>query len=223
MVRHTREAPGSTAGHGGVLPLHRDVQQRSTCGTPLYCSREPNAHRHVVPPLGGADGLVSDVAVDLAGELLIAQAQRHDVGGDVVQQLRRGHTLQVLWVDGEALHHRVTHCRSLLADDLAEAGQRVRLLIPPEGVLEERRQQPRTKQRPTQLSQRQGVQPLPLTQPHRRQPSVEHHEEDAGQRQGDSQQGGFEPTEAVVGRGDVVGHYIIDFSIFIIRIKYTGT
>ena len=85
LVRDAREAPGGTAGHGSILPFHRDVQQRSTCGTPLYCSREPNAHRHVVPPLGGADGLVADVAVDLAGELLIAQAQGHHVGGDVVQ------------------------------------------------------------------------------------------------------------------------------------------
>ena len=172
--------PGGTAGHGGVLPLHGDVQQRSTCGTPLYCSREPNAHRHVVPPLSGADSLVANIAVDLAGELLIAQAQRHHVGRDVVQQLRRGHTLQVLRMDGKALHHRITHRRSLLTDDLAEASQRVRLLVSPEGVLKERRQQPRPKQRPTQLAQRQGVQPLPLTQPQRRQPGVEHHEEDAG-------------------------------------------
>ena len=54
-------------------------------------------------------------------------------------------------------------------------------LVASEGVLEERRQQPRTKQRPTQLTQRQGVQPLPVAQLQRGQPRVEHHEEDASQ------------------------------------------
>ena len=66
------------------------------------------------------------------------------------------------------------------------------------------------------------MQPLPVAQPQRRQPGVEHHEEDASKRQGDSQQCGFEPTEAVVGRGFDIGHYIINFSTFIIQIKYTG-
>ena len=167
--------------------------------------------------------MVSDVAVDLAGELLIAQAQGHDVGCDVVQQLRRGHALQVLRMDGEALHHRITHRRSLFTDDLAEASQCVRLLVSPEGVLEERRQQPRAKQRPTQLSQRQGVQPLPVTQPQRRQPRVEHHEEDACQRQGNSQQRGFEPAEAVVGRRLDFGHYIINFSTFIVHFERSAS
>jgi len=41
------------------------------------------------------------------------------------------------------------------------------------------------------------MQPLPISQLQRGQPGVEHHEEDASQRQGDSQQRGFEPTEAV--------------------------
>ena len=99
----------------------------------------------------------------------------------------------------DGVHHRITHRRSLLTDDLAEAGQLVRLLISPEGVLEERRQQPRTKQSPTQLAQRQRVQPLPISQPQRSKPGVEHHEEDARKRQGDSQQRGLEPTETVVG------------------------
>jgi hypothetical protein len=44
------------------------------------------------------------------------------------------------------------------------------------------------------------MQPLPVTQPQRGQPGVEHHEEDACQRQGDGEQGGFELAEAVVGR-----------------------
>ena len=80
------------------------------------------------------------------------------------------------------------------------------LLVSPEGVLEERRQQPRTKQRPTQLAQRQGVQPLPASQLQRSKPGVEHHEEDASQRQEDSQQRGFEPTEAMAGRRNAIGH-----------------
>ena len=87
LAKHACEASGGTGGHGGVLPFHGDAEQRSTCGTPLYCSKEPNTHRHVVLPLGGAVGLVADVAVDLVGELLVAQAQGHHIGGDVVQQL----------------------------------------------------------------------------------------------------------------------------------------
>jgi len=41
------------------------------------------------------------------------------------------------------------------------------------------------------------VQPVPVAQLHWCQPGVEHHEEDAGKREGDGQQCGFEPTEAV--------------------------
>ena len=105
-------------------------------------------------------------------------------------------------------HHRIAHRWCLFADDLTEASQRVRLLIPPEGVLEERRQQPRTKQRPTQLTQRKRVQPLPLTQLQLSQPGIEHHEEDTDQGEGDGQQGGFEPTEAVVEGGGLVGGHV---------------
>jgi len=51
------------------------------------------------------------------------------------------------------------------------------------------------------------VEPLPIAQPLWCQPGVEHHEEDAGQGEGDGQEGGFEPTEAVVeGRVMVGGH-----------------
>ena len=92
-------------------------------------------------------------------------------------------------------------------DCLAEALRHRPLLIPPEGVLEERREQPRTKQRPTQLSQWQRVQPPPISQLQRRQPGVEHHEEDAGQGEGDGEEGGFGFAEAVVeGRVMVGGH-----------------
>ena len=97
------------------------------------------------------------------------------------------------------------------------------LLVSPEGVLEERREQPRTKQRPTQLAQRQGVQPLPVAQLQRSRPRVKHHEEDAGQRQRNGQQRGLKSTKAMVGRELSIGHYIISSSAFIDRIKYTGT
>ena len=41
------------------------------------------------------------------------------------------------------------------------------------------------------------MQPLPVSQPQRSQPGVEHYEEDAGQSEGDGQEGGFESAEAV--------------------------
>ena len=75
----------------------------------------------------------------------------------------------------------------LVTDNLVEVGKRARFLVFPEGVLEERREQPRTKQGPTQLTQWQRMQPLPVTQLQRGQPSVEHHEEDTCQRQRNGQ------------------------------------
>lgn len=99
----------------------------------------------------------------------------------------------------------------------------MRLLVSPEGVLEERREQPRTKQRPTQLAQRQGVQLLPVAQLQRSRPRVKHHEEDADQRQRNGQQRGLKSTKAMVGRELSIEHYIINSSAFIARIKYTGT
>ena len=51
------------------------------------------------------------------------------------------------------------------------------------------------------------MQPLPISQPQRCQPGVEHHEEDAGQSEGDGQEGGFGFAETVVkGRVMVGGH-----------------
>ena len=57
------------------------------------------------------------------------------------------------------------------------------------------------------------MQPLPVTQLQRGQPSVEHHDEDAGQGEGDEQEGGFGFAEAVVEGGIDIGHYIINFNI----------
>jgi len=51
------------------------------------------------------------------------------------------------------------------------------------------------------------MQPLPTSQLQRSQPSVEHHEEDACQSEGDGQKGSLSFAEAVVeGRGMIVGH-----------------
>ena len=110
----------------------------------------------------------------------------------------RGYMRRVLAVEAERLDDSIAQSRRFLTDRLAEALRHRSLLIPPEGVIEERRQQPRTKQRPTQLTQRKRVQPLPLTQLQRSKPRVEHHEEDASQGEGDGQKGGLQTTEAVV-------------------------
>lgn len=55
------------------------------------------------------------------------------------------------------------------------------------------------------------------------QARLEHHEEDAGKRQGDGQEGGFEATEAVVGRRLDFGHYIINFSTFIVHFERSAS
>ena len=68
---------------------------------------------------------------------------------------------RVLAVEAERLDDSIAQSRRFLTDRLAEALRHRSLLIPPEGVIEERRQQPRTKQRPTQLTQRKRVQPHP--------------------------------------------------------------
>ena len=52
------------------------------------------------------------------------------------------------------------------------------------------------------------MQPLPATQLQRSQPGVEHHEEDTGLGEGDCQEDGFEPTEAVVEGGGLVGRHV---------------
>jgi len=51
------------------------------------------------------------------------------------------------------------------------------------------------------------MQPLPTSQLQRGQPGVEHHEQDAGEGEGDGQEGGFGFAEAVVeGYGMIGGH-----------------
>ena len=143
----------------------------------------------------------------------VAEAQAQTGAGQVIQQRGCGNARDVLAVKAEGLDDSIAQSRCFLMDRLAEALGHRPLLIPPEGVLEERRQQPRAKQRPTQLAQRQRMQPLPISQPQWCQPSVEHHEEDASQREGNGQQGGFGFAEAVVEGWIYVGHYFNNSNI----------
>ena len=73
-------------------------------------------------------------------------------------------------MDVEALHHRITHRRSLLADDLAEA----ELLVALGGVLKDGRDETGADEPTTQLGQRHILQPAPRTQGHLGQSAAEH-------------------------------------------------
>lgn len=66
--------------------------------------------------------------------------------------------------------------------------------------------QPEKHHTDVQNIEQETIQPLPVAQLHWCQPGVEHHEKDAGQGEGDRKQRGFEPTEAMVGRVDTIGH-----------------
>ena len=156
---------------------------------------------------GDAGGVGRGFLAEAPGDAGVPQPQTQAGGRQIIQQFGRGYACDVLAVEAEGLDDGIAQGRCFLTDRLAEAIGHRPFLIPPEGVLEERREQPRTKQRPTQLTQRQGVQPLPTSQLQRGQPGVEHHEKDAGQGEGDGEQGGFESTEAVVeGHGMIGGH-----------------
>ena len=156
---------------------------------------------------------MADVGIDLTAKGWVTEAQTKAGAGQIIQQFRRGYTRYVLAVEAEGFDDGIAQGRCFLTDRLAEALRHRPLLIAPEGVLEEGRQQPRPKQRATQLTQRQRMQPLPISQPQRCQPGVEHHEEDAGQSEGDGQEGGFETTEAVVEGWIYVGHYFNNSNI----------
>ena len=95
---------------------------------------------------------MADVGIDLTTEGRVAGAQAQAGAGQVVQQRRCGYARYVLAVEAEGLDDGIPQGRCFLTDCLAEALRHRPLLIPPEGVLEERRQQPRTKQRATQLA-----------------------------------------------------------------------
>lgn len=97
---------------------------------------------------------MADVGIDLPAEGCVAEAQAQAGAGQVVQQLGRGYAHYVLAVEAEGFDDRIAQGWCFLTDRLAEALRHRPLLIAPEGVLEERREQPRTKQRPTQLAQR---------------------------------------------------------------------
>ena len=156
---------------------------RSYAPTPWYTKGRVDAG--VVPALFGSHGLVADVGIDLTTEGWVAETQPQAGAGQIIQQRGCGNARDILAVEAEGLDDSIAQSRCFLTDRLAEALCHRPLLIAPEGVLEERRQQPRTKQRPTQLTQRQRVQPLPVSQLHWCKPGVDHHEEDAGQSEGD--------------------------------------
>lgn len=90
-----------------------------------------------MPALFGPDSLVADVAVDLATEGLVAEAQSQAGLGQIVQQLWRGEALQVLALEAEGLDHRVAQCRYFIVDGLAELLDSGLLLFLAEAVLEE--------------------------------------------------------------------------------------
>ena len=90
-----------------------------------------------MPTLFGSDGLVADVAVDLAAEGLVAEAQSQAGLGQVVQQLGCGDALQVLALEAESLDYRISHRRCLFVDNLAELLDGGFLLFLAEAVLEE--------------------------------------------------------------------------------------
>ena len=55
-----------------------------------------------MPALRCADGLVADVAIYLVCELLVAEAERHGIGGQTVEEFWGGDALEVVGFDGEA-------------------------------------------------------------------------------------------------------------------------
>ena len=88
----------------------------------------------------------------VAAEGWVTEAQTKAGACQIVQQRRRGYTRNILAVEAEGFDDGIAQGRCFLTDRLAEALGHRPLLIPPEGVLKERRQQPRPKQRPTQLA-----------------------------------------------------------------------
>ena len=77
----------------------------------------------VVPPFAGADGLLSNVGVDLAGELLVVKTEREAVGDDVIQHVRGGDSGQVVMV-ADALRETGTQAIGGALDQGRTTGQR---------------------------------------------------------------------------------------------------
>lgn len=74
-----------------------------------------------MPALRCADGLVADVAVDLMGELFVTEAQGHGVGGDIVEKLGSGDTLERIRTGSKAMQHGVGDVRHKFLDHAASA------------------------------------------------------------------------------------------------------
>ena len=99
-----------------------------------------------MPTLDGSNGLVADIRVNLAGELLVTEAQHHDISGDDVQQLRVSHPFQVLRTNRKPLNHCIPHRRRFIVNDLAELAGGGGFLVFAKGILKQRTQQPGAKE-----------------------------------------------------------------------------
>lgn len=85
-----------------------------------------------MPPFGRFDGLVADVAVDLTGEGVIAQAEAEAVGDDLVQHIGGGDTAKIVRFECERGQHHVAHLGELAGEESVET-QVVGLIV---GLLE---------------------------------------------------------------------------------------
>ena len=133
--------------------------------------------------------MVADVGIDLAGELLVAQALRHDGRSCVVEPLGCGQASQLCGVVGKALAQDAPQLGWRQVDDgLLGALDGDVLLVAPVGVVQDGGDQTSPKQWATDLIQRQMMQPAPVAQAQRRQPGVEHDEQNTDQGEGDGQQ-----------------------------------
>ena len=92
---------------------------------------------------------MADVGIDLTAKGWVAETQAQAGAGQIVQQFGRGNARYVLTVKAKGLDDGIAQGRCFLTDGLAEALGHHPLLVAPEGVLKERRQQPSTKQRST--------------------------------------------------------------------------
>ncbi|MBK6502177.1 MAG: hypothetical protein IPG03_07340 [Candidatus Microthrix sp.] len=137
----------------------------------------------VVPPFAGADGLLSNVGVDLAGELLVVKTEREAVGDDVIQHVRGGDSGQVVMVGGEGFQDGVPHGRRLLVEDGAQSELLDCRLLAVEEVVEPDREQTSTDQDAAQFGPWEPGDPTGWVAA---QAFADDHEEDASHDQDDA-------------------------------------
>lgn len=149
-----------------------------------------------MPTFSCADALVPDFGIQLASKPFVTQTQRHGVSRQLVQELGRGNSPQIIRVDREAFDHGITHGRGLFPDDLTELFDRGLFLVFAKGVLEQGAQETGTEERSTQFGERQSMQPVPCPKLHASEPAIEGDEHDAGEGERDSKQGRLGLAEA---------------------------